>query len=69
MSTVALVSASGISHITFSVIIKYILPFSAVDAANDGGKPLIVHQVFGPSALLLNFLSRSWFIEIKFIAL
>jgi hypothetical protein len=41
----------------------------AVDTANDGGKPLIVHQVFGPSALLLNFLSRSWFIEINFIAL
>jgi len=44
------------------------LPFLAVDTANDGGKPLIVHQVFGPSALLLNFLSRSWFIEINFIA-
>ena len=57
------------SLITFSVILKYLLPFLAVDTANDGGKLLIVHQVFGHSALLLNFLSRSWFIEINFIAL
>ena len=65
----ALVSASDISFITFSVILKYILQFLAVDTANDDGKPLIVHQVFGPSALLLNFLLRRWFIEINFIAL
>jgi hypothetical protein len=49
-------------------MLEFVLPLSAYDTAYDGGRSLIVHQVFGLSASLLNFLLRRWFIEINFVA-